>query len=494
MLEAYCGRRSYSPGGTLELKVSTDAPAYDLAIVRHARAPVEMLRMEAITGVSHPIPDDVVENGCGWPVALTIDIGADWPSGFYLVRLSSADEMTETFFVLRAAKAVSKILWVIETNTWNAYNYFGGASTDPTGGDVYAGGAPRVSFQRPLPRGFLSLPDSEHRLATVGVVDKDVPYFIWAETQGLTGWTGAASWAHWGCRFSDWLEDQSIEVDLAVNSDLVDFPELLADYRLVVSVGHDEYWSWEMRDAIEGFVARGGNVAFFSGNVAYWQVRLENGGEQMVAFKTNVEGDPVIGTDDERRNTGMWSNWRTRRPENQMTGLSFTRGGYARFAGATPASSGGYSIYRHRHWALAGTALAYGDLLGGSSSLVGFECDGCLFQMEYGLPRPTGEDGTPANFEIIAMAPVTLWSRETAPEGLFPDGELPDVELVAEQVAGAHDAQTVEKFVHGHAMMGSYTSPAGGTVFSAGTTDWAYALRDSQVSRITRNVLEKLSF
>ena len=34
----------------------------------------------------------------------------------------------------------------------------------------------------------------------------------------------------------------------------------------MLSVGHDEYWSWEMRDAVEGFVAAGGNVAFFSGN------------------------------------------------------------------------------------------------------------------------------------------------------------------------------------------------------------------------------------
>jgi hypothetical protein len=29
-----------------------------------------------------------------------------------------------------------------------------------------------------------------------------------------------------------------------------------------------------MRDAVEGFIARGGHAAFLSGNTAFWQVRL----------------------------------------------------------------------------------------------------------------------------------------------------------------------------------------------------------------------------
>ena len=63
-------------------------------------------------------------------------------------------------------------------------------------------------------------------------------------------------------------------------------------YRLVLSVGHDEYWSVPMRNHLEAFIANGGNVAFFSGNVCYWQVRLENGGQAMVGYKFNFEKDP----------------------------------------------------------------------------------------------------------------------------------------------------------------------------------------------------------
>ena len=31
-----------------------------------------------------------------------------------------------------------------------------------------------------------------------------------------------------------------------------------------------------MRDTVESFIAGGGNVAFFSGNTALWQVRMED--------------------------------------------------------------------------------------------------------------------------------------------------------------------------------------------------------------------------
>ena len=43
------------------------------------------------------------------------------------------------------------------------------------------------------------------------------------------------------------------------------------------------------------------------------------------------------------------------------------------------------------------------------------------------------------------------------------------------------------------AVVGTFTTPGGGTVFNAGCTDWAYGLGDADVARVTRNVLERLS-
>ena len=69
---------------------------------------------------------------------------------------------------------------------------------------------------------------------------------------------------------------------------------------------------------------------------------------------------------------------------------------------------------------------------------------------------------------------------------------MTDVEVVAGQVLGRQDAEAVQGFVYGSAAMGSYVSPGGGTVFSAGTTEWAYCLGDPQVACITRNLLARL--
>ena len=84
-------------------------------------------------------------------------------------------------------------------------------------------------------------------------------------------------------------------------------------------------------------------------------MRLENDGQDMVCYKYVPEFDPVYGTAREKYLTGMWSNPRTGRPENETFGLSFTRGGYHRLGYVMPRSSGGYMVYRPGHWAFAGT-------------------------------------------------------------------------------------------------------------------------------------------
>ena len=61
--------------------------------------------------------------------------------------------------------------------------------------------------------------------------------------------------------------------------------------------------------------------------------------------------------------------------------------------------------------------------------------------------------------------------------------------------AEARDAAAADRIRHGHAMLGSHTTPGGGTVVTSGSTDWAHGLaaRDPQIERITANVLDRLS-
>jgi hypothetical protein len=128
-----------------------------------------------------------------------------------------------------------------------------------------------------------------------------------------------------------------------------------------------------------------------------------------------------------------------------------------------------FTVHRPDHWAFAGTNLKRDEQFGGKDTIVGYECDGCEFSLDSsGLPKPTGNDGTPKDFLILGTCPAR-W---------HPD-----------------DAFWYDRFPHdrtGAAVMGLYTK--GGTVFTCGSTDWAHGLKgnDSHVAQITKNLLERL--
>ncbi|MDR3650581.1 MAG: hypothetical protein P4L20_15935, partial [Acidimicrobiales bacterium] len=180
-------------------------------------------------------------------------------------------------------------------------------------------------------------------------------------------------------------------------------------------------------------------------------------------------------------------------PENSMTGVSFTRGGYHRIGRNVTAGLGGYTVHRADHWIFDGTGLGYGDVLGTGATVVGYECDGCAFTYRDGLPYPTGEDGTPSTFEILGTCPTQHFTRETAPRPPKPD-EPSELEYIASRVFGTRGPEAMERIRHGHAVLGTYTNDAGATVLTSGSTDWAHGLaeRDPQIEQITRNVLTKL--
>lgn len=166
--------------------------------------------------------------------------------------------------------------------------------------------------------------------------------------------------------------------------------------------------------------------------------------------------------------TTLWSHHLVNRPENQLTGVGFLFGGYHRSHGQFMDGKGSYTVHRPEHWLFEGTGLKRGDEFGGPDTIVGYECDGCEFELQDGLPVPTHRDGTPDGFQILGSCPAQ-WHPDDA---LFYDRFPPD------RV--------------GAAILGTYTR--GGTVVTSGATDWAHGLRgkDPLVERITKNVLDRL--
>ncbi|MGN6547244.1 MAG: N,N-dimethylformamidase beta subunit family domain-containing protein [Aureliella sp.] len=429
----YADQLSVAPGDELALHISASAPEVSLTIERLGATKQQVFAKEGIATELQPIPDRDSSDGCKWPESYRLKIPDDWQSGYYHVTLSlagaDAKAKSTLFFVVREAKpgSRSKILLQLATNTYNAYTNWGGHSLyafhDRDGIQGH-----RVSFDRPLNSQFENW---------------EAPFVRWAEARGYA-------------------------LEYAVNSDLELRPEILKNYKLVLSVGHDEYWSSPMRDSLEKFIADGGNVAFFSGNTCCWQVRSEDNARALTCWKQNLTVDPLFRSDQEHLLSTLWSHHRVKRPENQLTGVGFLWGGYHHSHGEMdgPAS---YEIHRPDHWILAGTGLKAGDRFGGKDTIVGYECDGCEMRWEDGLPYPTSRDGTPENFTIIGTCPARWAAGDSVWYERFPKDRI------------------------GAAVMGVYTR--GGTVFTCGSTDWAHGLKgnDPAVAQITANILDRLS-
>ena len=486
MLEAYCRPQSARAGDPVGLHVSSDTGTVGVEVARAGAAVETVWEAHAVPVKRHPIPDDAAAGGCGWPETISIPTHPAWRSGMYLVTLAAGDERTHAFFAVRPDPAApAPILLVLSTTTAAAYNDWGGPS-------LYTGGT-RVSFERPLARGFLDKPEPAARKAQAQPDREALGYFTWAEEHGLSPWSGGAGWWTWERPFVDWAEAEGFAIDVATSQDLELHPEVLDGHRLHLSVGHDEYWSWGMRDAVEAFVADGGNAAFFGGNTCWWQVRFEDDDRAMTCFKYRAGEDPVLGTTDERLLTGSWSDRRVGRPEFATTGLSFSRGGYSRYGLGVPRASGAYTVWRPDHWSFEGTDLRYGDALGLADAIVGYEVDGCELTMVDGLPIPTHADGPPETLEVLATAPAHLWAQHEQPSRYADEpGEL---EHVAMALFGEDWEANVHRIANNHAVVGCVEMPGGGTIFNAGCTDWTYGIAggDRDVRRITRNVLERLS-
>lgn len=59
---------------------------------------------------------------------------------------------------------------------------------------------------------------------------------------------------------------------ISTDFDVETWPAGFDDYKCIVSVGHDEYYSATERTQLQRYSDGGGNIAFFSGNLAVWQV------------------------------------------------------------------------------------------------------------------------------------------------------------------------------------------------------------------------------
>ncbi len=227
-----------------------------------------------------------------WQYGYSLAIPTDWISGAYLGVLTTIDGVQSLmYFVVRQDQHASDLLVQLPINTEQAYNAWGGDSLyshDPRLPAGINGGiaAVKVSFNRPFEI-----------------------YSLSADVQAI--------------RF---FEKYGYDVTYATSVDIDRDASILKGHRAFISIGHDEYWTRQMRLNVEQARDNGLNLAFFGGNDVYWQTRLEADadGNQRRVMVMYREGslDPLSMTDPANVTVQFIQqpvNW----PQNSLTGTIF---------------------------------------------------------------------------------------------------------------------------------------------------------------------------
>jgi hypothetical protein len=484
MIQGYPDDASAFPGETITFHVATDAPQFRIEFYRQGPTlqdtGVKTDWLTAHPGDDHEADQDfgapatrrdgkAVDGWQGYPFQIP-----DWQTGVYIAMLVEGDgnrqpnpnqnppidkrtpdaRAGKALFVVknRSPGLASQVLYKIPLFTYQMYNM---TQYDGIDGKVHAGAG----------YGFLNY----HTNEDLGD--------LWVTLHRPGGGTGGTPWdsvyygpivngiptgnldpfdvtlrqtfIHWDAKMISWLEGNGFRIDYCTDMDIHNDVNLslLSPYALVLSVGHDEYYSTQMRDNLEAFVAKGGNLAFFSGNTSYYRLIFP-------VIDNNGQADPRFITRD-----GQWSD--TGRPEDSLTGVGYRHAGERDYPLPTDDNTKvGYTVQNTFLWPFENSGVAEDSTFGRDLCIVGYECDGTVY--DHKAARPVSPsfnvaDHTPANLVILGTGLV------------FPWGNQP-----------------------GAATMAMYSN--NGTVFTGATTDWARLLSsaDLPTTAITRNVMNRL--
>ncbi len=443
---------------------------------------------------AQPNPTTGEYSCANWGVSYTVPASAVQTTGVYVAKLTTVggSPLENTIvFVMRDDNPTvdSKILFVLPTADYQAYNTWGGKSLyyDRLGGGTVTasgtGRAVKVSFDRPMFEG------NDERDRFFG---PDFETLFWLEKQGY---------------------DVSYSDDVAVHQNGAS----LKDHDIIVVPGHSEYWSGEQFKAFENARDAGVNLASFSANTSYWKVRYENGSRTLVCYKT-VQGDGSGGSgtisdndwgpdglkgtaddalgldgqagtaDDNRQNatTTFRDNGAAPgdpnaplggrvgpdSPENALWGVMYFGDNAAKsYPLSIPAGNANDEYASDRIWRNTGisenTTTTIGD------EIVGWEWDSVPTQPQYLAHQPAGVKVlTSTNVDALGGSQNSWLIDEGRQRTNFPPAGM----------AGTVNAV-------------KYKAPSGALVFASGTMRWARGLgseSDSRIEQATYNVLSDM--
>jgi hypothetical protein len=382
------------------------------------------------------LPDGhFVESGVGWNNGFGLHhqaVIAPERSGLYYFHAKGESGAFFSFPLVAApARPRAAVAVLASTNTWNAYNAFGGRSNYLLAAQMID--RPVVNSLTDLPR--YRLPDygewrSADEFAPLSF-DRPEPANHVPEGVACTDPIEGRQACHlapaeW--RLLGWLEARGCDYDLYADHQLHTGLLDLDAYRVLILSVHPEYWSEEMYRAVKPWVfERGGRLMYLGGNGLNCKVEFLDGGRTM-------------------RCLNQWPPGCESRFHHQVESEASLLGVVYSDPGAMTVAA--YEVLAADHWAFAGTGLGPGDLFG-IRTLHERYGDGAS-----GHETDKVSASSPKNVQVLAR-------------GLNPD--------------------------RGGAEMVYFETPGGGAVFSAGSITYASALLcDLPTSLITANVLSRL--
>ena len=322
-IQAYASATSVLPGQQLTFYVSTrgEGTSYSMSIYRlgwyNGKGGRLMLSQASLVGHAQGYWYYQESNyhlvGCrscrvdqrtglveaNWQPSYTLTVPPDWTTGVYLAKFVDANGLqTYAPFDVRG-DFHSVYVAVTSDTTYEAYNDWGGYSLYRAyASPAQDGRAVKVSFDRPYTQGD----------GSGYVLDFEIDAIRWFERQGY-------------------------DLSYMSSVDLHEDPAQLLQHRAYLSLGHDEYWSKEMRDGVERARDQGVGLAFLGADAAYWQIRFEPDGagardRTVVCYKVQTANhdlvrDPLYGADNARVTT-QWRDPLLNRPENALIGVMYS--------------------------------------------------------------------------------------------------------------------------------------------------------------------------
>lgn len=367
----YVTPSSVAPGEELAIRVSTTAPRVKVEAFRigaYSGRRGRLIWSTEVEGVRQPGAELIPETRtivARWVPSAKVGT-ADWPPGFYLVRLTaSSGGQWLTPLIVRSPSVDGRVVLVAPLTTWQAYNDWGGLSLyhGRGGGGDFSGRSYAVSFDRPY--------------AAPGVSE-----FVYTALP----WVVAA-------------ERSSAPLAYMANTDIEVDDHALAGARALVLFGHNEYWTTSMRSRVTAARDSGVNLLISGANSLYWRIRLEPGivsglpAGLVVGYKS-ASADPGTKEDPEQA-TAMWKDPPGAKPTQSLLG---TR--YECFPVDAP-----WTIVDSSWWGFAGTGVKNGDVFGH------------LFASEADRVYPGPE--TPSPMQIFAHTNYPCHGVPTSAQSLY---------------------------------------------------------------------------